>query len=130
VAEVGGLCLFEAFYAGCIPVLLSDGYTVPFEDFLDWTQFSIKWPMSQVREGLYEYLHKLLHEHWQRVQALHKGVRDVACWFDFHMPHSSKCSPYIGMMRQLRRRLDSVSDRSLVPNPLHKAMDGMTRYWF
>merc|ERR1712113_16509 len=54
--------LFEAFYAGCIPVILSDSYMPPFESFLDWSYFSLKWPMHKVSEGLYEHLKKLVDE--------------------------------------------------------------------
>ncbi|CAE7451306.1 IRX7 [Symbiodinium sp. CCMP2592] len=48
--------LYEAFFAGCIPVILSDGFKVPFESFLDWPSFSVKWPMEDVSMDLYNFL--------------------------------------------------------------------------
>ena len=36
--------LYESFYAGCIPVILSDEYEVAFAADLPWQKFSIKWP--------------------------------------------------------------------------------------
>merc|ERR1712228_764863 len=33
--------LMEAFFTGCVPVILSDAMVVPFDDFLNWESFSI-----------------------------------------------------------------------------------------
>eukprot|EP00747_Dinoflagellata_sp_TGD_P206386 gnl/TRDRNA2_/TRDRNA2_80108_c0_seq1.p1 gnl/TRDRNA2_/TRDRNA2_80108_c0~~gnl/TRDRNA2_/TRDRNA2_80108_c0_seq1.p1 ORF type:complete len:468 (+),score=92.98 gnl/TRDRNA2_/TRDRNA2_80108_c0_seq1:119-1522(+) len=123
--------LFEAFYAGCIPVILSDEQVLPFEDFLDWEQFSIKWPMKRVGDGLYEHLERLIDHHWEAVSVLHAGVRKVACWFDYHAPQDADCSPYIGLLRQLGRR--KVEAAAAVPRQ-HDISKGrnraVQRYWF
>merc|ERR1711924_179655 len=37
--------LMETFSSGCIPIILSDKMEVPFQSFLNWKGFSIKWPM-------------------------------------------------------------------------------------
>ena len=42
------LLIFIFIVSGCIPVILSDNYGVPYTDFLDWSKFSIKWPQDQV----------------------------------------------------------------------------------
>ncbi|CAE8618003.1 unnamed protein product, partial [Polarella glacialis] len=36
---------FEALWAGCVPVLLSDYYEPPFDALFDITEFVIKWPV-------------------------------------------------------------------------------------
>lgn len=102
--------LYEAFYSGCIPVLLSDGYAAPFEGWLDWSRFSLKWPMQRVTSGLYEHLQALVAERWDLVEALHRGVREAACWFDFHAPESASCSPYLGLARELEARVRGRGD--------------------
>merc|ERR1712216_875441 len=48
--------VFEALYAGCVPVILSDDVRLPFADLVDWSEFSIRWPMAKADKSLYEYL--------------------------------------------------------------------------
>lgn len=42
------LRLYEAFFADCIPVLLSDFWELPFEEFIDYSEIIIRWPMNKV----------------------------------------------------------------------------------
>eukprot|EP00928_Gymnodinium_smaydae_P004184 TRINITY_DN11452_c0_g4_i1.p1 TRINITY_DN11452_c0_g4~~TRINITY_DN11452_c0_g4_i1.p1 ORF type:complete len:520 (+),score=36.83 TRINITY_DN11452_c0_g4_i1:195-1754(+) len=96
--------LYEAFFSGCIPVILSDGFEVPFQDILAWPDFSIKWPMHDVSMKLYTYLQSIPAEVLANMKA---AVDSHACWFDYHQilePASSACSPYLGMIRALERR--------------------------
>merc|ERR1711871_607993 len=37
--------LYEAFFFGCVPVILSDKLTVPFQDRIDWPSLSIQMPV-------------------------------------------------------------------------------------
>jgi Exostosin family len=43
---------FEAFFAGCVPVLLSDHVELPFEQFVDYSKMTIKWPGDQITSAL------------------------------------------------------------------------------
>eukprot|EP00929_Paragymnodinium_shiwhaense_P084282 TRINITY_DN45047_c0_g1_i1.p1 TRINITY_DN45047_c0_g1~~TRINITY_DN45047_c0_g1_i1.p1 ORF type:complete len:595 (-),score=87.37 TRINITY_DN45047_c0_g1_i1:22-1806(-) len=123
--------LFEAFYAGCVPVLLSDDYDVPFGDFLDWSKFSLKWPMQQADDRLYQHLRYLLDERRELVDSLHAGVREVACWFNFLAPESADCSPYLGLMRTLALRTPrAASGRHGRPPAPAGGGHHATSFWF
>jgi len=96
--------LYEAFFAGCIPVILSDDFEVPFEDILDWSSFSIKWPEADVSMNLHNYLLATPLPELRRMKQL---VDAHACWFDYHQSmeaEGEQCSPYLGFIRALERK--------------------------
>merc|ERR1711971_708116 len=76
------LRLFEALFAGCVPVMLSDKWELPFEDFLDVTKFVIKWPSTQIGQQLISYLRSLPDA---VVQAYMDEAERVRCWY-FYSP--------------------------------------------
>jgi len=96
--------LYESFYAGCIPVILSDEYEVAFADELDWPSFSIKWPEVEVGDALYHYLEGLATYFPQQLVAMKASLERNACWFNWYSV-DVQCSPYLLIQRRLKKLL-------------------------
>lgn len=94
--------LFEAFFIGCIPVLLSDHYVPPFADWLDWSRFTVSFPMEGSLQEMAERLRAIRGDAGQ-LAAYHEAVREVRCWFDYLQEPPGPCSAYAGLLRALGR---------------------------
>merc|ERR1712187_106344 len=105
--------LYEAFFFGCVPVILSDELTVPFQDKIDWPSLSLHVPINTSMEDLHA---KLLAFSLGRLKAMYSKLKDARCWFDYGngwgleqgggdgKDGQGGCSPYLGLMRALEVR--------------------------
>eukprot|EP00929_Paragymnodinium_shiwhaense_P032577 TRINITY_DN18029_c1_g2_i3.p1 TRINITY_DN18029_c1_g2~~TRINITY_DN18029_c1_g2_i3.p1 ORF type:complete len:639 (-),score=90.92 TRINITY_DN18029_c1_g2_i3:704-2500(-) len=96
--------LYESFFAGCIPVILSDEYEVAFQDELDWPSFSIKWPEADTGEKLYDYLMELVQYFPGRIHEMKQSLEDHACWVNWYSM-DAQCNPYLLITRRLKKLL-------------------------
>ena len=84
--------LYESFYAGCIPVVLSDEYEVAFWQELPWEKFSIKWPESQICDdedclssSLYKHLRDLAENQPEGLWQMKRELEIHSCFFNWHL---------------------------------------------
>jgi len=112
------LRFFEVIFAGCIPVMISDKWELPFEDFLDVTRFVIKWPSTQIGPQLLSYLRSLPDS---VVQNYMDEAERIRCWYFYppkkldvraHLQRQHRVCPaedgqdaFRGILRILQRRL-------------------------
>ncbi|WOG84091.1 hypothetical protein DCAR_0103271 [Daucus carota subsp. sativus] len=80
--EVASPRVIESIYAGCVPVIISDNYVLPFSDVLDWTRFSIHIPVADIPH-IKTILKKVSYNDYLQKQKL---LKDVQRHFTIHRP--------------------------------------------
>eukprot|EP00397_Hematodinium_sp_SG-2012_P035266 GEMP01037919.1.p1 GENE.GEMP01037919.1~~GEMP01037919.1.p1 ORF type:complete len:341 (+),score=66.63 GEMP01037919.1:525-1547(+) len=101
--------LYEAFFAGCIPLILSDTFVLPFQDLIDWDTVSVKWPQTRVGLELYTYVASFVTQRRDLLEQMKARVDKLRCWFNFYLEQknekdASLCSPYYGLIHGLNER--------------------------
>lgn len=81
-SQVNSARITDSIHYGCIPVILSNYYDLPFNDILDWKKFSIILREKDVYE-LKSILKSVPHE---KFVALHKGLIEVQKHFQWNSP--------------------------------------------
>ncbi len=92
--------MIECMNAGCIPVVLSDGYVLPFSEEVDYDSFSIR-----VAEPDVEHLRDILMSRWTDVDRMQERVLQV---YESHFASTE---------RIIHQALKHVSQRVLVRSP-------------
>lgn len=80
--EVASPRIVEAIYAGCVPVILSKNYVLPFSDVLRWEAFSIQVDVSEIPR-LKEVLSAVSEARYRRLK---EGLRLVRRHFVLNKP--------------------------------------------
>ncbi|CAN6190565.1 unnamed protein product [Urochloa humidicola] len=80
--EVASPRVVEAVHAGCVPVIVSEGYALPFADVLRWEAFSVAVPVADIPK-LREVLARIPAA---EVERMMQGVRLVKRHFTLHQP--------------------------------------------
>jgi len=126
------LRFYEALFANCVPVVLSDHWELPYEEFLDVPKFVIKWPMANVGGELLDLLEQTADSAIEDYMAWSRILR---CWYvypplvhEVHLdpdtddllkfcPELGAANAYIGLLRSLerKRRASRTMDRFFGP---------------
>ncbi|KAL8109917.1 putative glycosyltransferase At5g11130 isoform X2 [Apium graveolens] len=80
--EVASPRVIESIYAGCVPVIISDNYILPFSDVLDWTRFSIHIPVADMPHIKKILKNVTFNEYLQKQKLL----KEVQRHFTIHRP--------------------------------------------
>ncbi|XP_068665806.1 probable glycosyltransferase At5g25310 [Aristolochia californica] len=95
------LRFYESFFVECVPVILSDQVELPFQNVIDYTQISIKWPSTRIGPELLDYLQSIPDE---RIEEIISHGRKFRCLW-VYAPETAPCSAMLGILWELQRKV-------------------------
>lgn len=98
--------LFDAIVSHCVPVIVSDQIELPFEDEIDYTQFSLFFSFKEALEPGYmvNQLRKFPKERWI---DMWKRLKNISHHYEFQYP--PKKEDAVNMLwRQVKHKLPEV----------------------
>lgn len=119
--------LFDAIVSHCVPVVVSDQIELPFEDEIDYSQFSIFFSTKEALQPGYmvDQLRKFPKEKWTEMW---KQLKNVSHHYEFQYP--PKREDAVSMLwRQVKHKLPGVS-LSVHRSRRLKIPDWLLRKWF
>ncbi|CAJ1960301.1 unnamed protein product [Sphenostylis stenocarpa] len=99
--------LFDAIVSHCVPVIVSDQIELPFEDEIDYSQFSIFFSFKEALKPGYmiDQLRKIPKQKWTEMW---RQLKNISHHYEFHYP--PKREDAVGMLwRQVKHKLSGVS---------------------
>ncbi|PON82845.1 Exostosin-like [Trema orientale] len=98
--------LFDAIVSHCVPVIVSDQIELPFEDEIDYSQFSLFFSFKEALEPgfMVDQLRKFPKEKWVEMW---RQLKNISRHFEFHYP--PKKEDAVDMLwRQVKHKLPGV----------------------
>ncbi|XP_010278531.1 PREDICTED: probable arabinosyltransferase ARAD1 [Nelumbo nucifera] len=95
--------LFDAIVSHCVPVIVSDRIELPYEDELDYTQFSVFFSIQEALQPGYmvQQLHQIPNERWIKMWM---RLKNISHHYEFQYP--PKRGDAVNMLwRQVRHKL-------------------------
>ena len=119
--------LFDAIVSHCVPVIVSDQIELPFEDEIEYSQFSIFFSFKEALQPGYmvDQLRKFPKQKWTEMW---KQLKNISQHYEFQYP--PKREDAVNMLwRQVKHKLPGVS-LSVHRSRRLKVPDWWQRKWF
>lgn len=95
------LRFYESYFVECVPVILSDQAELPFQNVVDYSQISIKWPSTRIGLELLDYLQSIPDEEIERMISRGRLVRCL--WV--YAPETEPCSAMVAILWELQAKV-------------------------
>ncbi|XP_010534533.1 PREDICTED: probable glucuronosyltransferase Os03g0107900 isoform X2 [Tarenaya hassleriana] len=95
------LRFYESFFVECVPVILSDKVELPFQNVIDYSRVSIKWPSTRISTELLDYLASISDKD---IEGMIERGREIRCVFVYG-GESEQCTAVDGILWELQRKI-------------------------